>query len=562
MKNILIIIAALLGIGAFGQTNIPTRQMMADMNGVVKWPTNITSITIGGRTYTNLLGFGLALTNGQLSIDTTQLPSGGGGGGSGTVTSVGLSTSLSGLSVGSSPVTSSGTITLSGTLGLGSGGTGATDAPGARTALSLVPGTDVQAYDADLAAIAALANSGIIVRTGSGTVSARTITGDSEVVVSNGDGVSGNPTLSIGSAIARDSEVAAGYQPLDADLTTLATLNGASLTNLNGTEIRSGTVADARIDSAIARDSEVSSAYQPLDADLTAMAAGTAVATAQTNAVSVGAPVLYVGTTNVAEAIAGISGGGGNVYTSSNNVMTGTNTFSGMITLGSLSRTNFLPSATELYFFTEFLTGTSGTTTTAFLPFQGNAINSGTVAAAQGLTNHPGIITVASASGTANSGYAYTCNATALIPRPGDFFRVSFRPFQTNLGTRVYLGFLDQGGAASAPTDGFCLFRSNATIYGQAWNNSVLVQTVNSATITSNTWYSAWGHIVNDSVAQFIVTDETGASVLNETVTNGIPFTRGYGAGFVAFYTNSPGASANLEQFDNVHVGSMRNILR
>lgn len=512
MKNILIILAALLGIGAFGQTNIPTRQMLADTNGVVKWPTNITSITIGGRTYTNLLGFGLSITNGQLSVDTTQLPSGGGGGGSGTVTSVGLSTSLSGLTVGSSPVTSSGTITLSGTLGLGSGGTGATDAPGARTALSLVPGTDVQAYDADLAAIAALANSGIIVRTGAGTVSARTITGDSEAVVSNGDGVSGNPTLSIGSAIARDSEVAAGYQPLDADLT--------------------------------------------------AMAAGTAVATAQTNAVSVGAPVLYAGTTNVAEAIAGISGGGGNVYTSSNNVMTGTNTFSGMITLGSLSRTNFLPSATELYFFTEFLTGTSGTTTTAFLPFQGNAINSGTVAAAQGLTNHPGIITVTSASGTANSGYAYTCNATALIPRPGDFFRVSFRPFQTNLGTRVYLGFLDQGGAASAPTDGFCLFRSNVTIYGQAWNNSVLVQTVNSATITSNTWYSAWGHIVDNSVAQFIVTDETGASVLNETVTNGIPFTRGYGAGFVAFYTNSPGASANLEQFDNVHVGSMRNILR
>lgn len=76
----------------------------------------------------------------------------------------------------------------------------------------------------------------------------------------------------IASTIARDSEVAAGYQPLDSDLTTLATLNGASLTNLNGTEIRSGTVAEARIDSAIARDSEVAAAYQPLDSDLTTLA--------------------------------------------------------------------------------------------------------------------------------------------------------------------------------------------------------------------------------------------------------------------------------------------------
>ena len=248
MRNILFILAALIGFGAFAQTNIPTRQMLADTNGVVKWPTNITRIRIGGTEYTNLLGFGLSVTNGQLSVDTTQLPFGGGSGvvtsvtddfeidggelaltnalgtgplvrqsaasGFGTVTSVGASTTVSGLGFSGSPVTGSGTLSLTGTVAVASGGTGATDASGARTALSLVPGTDVQAYDADLAAVAALANSGIIVRTGAGTVSARTITGDSEAVVTNGDGVSGNPALSIGSAIARDSEVASTYAPL------------------------------------------------------------------------------------------------------------------------------------------------------------------------------------------------------------------------------------------------------------------------------------------------------------------------------------------------------------
>lgn len=71
-----------------------------------------------------------------------------------------------------------------------------------------------ESEDADLTAVAGLSGTGLIVRTGSGTAATRTITGDSEIAVADGDGVSGNPTLSIGSAIARDAEVAAAYEPL------------------------------------------------------------------------------------------------------------------------------------------------------------------------------------------------------------------------------------------------------------------------------------------------------------------------------------------------------------
>lgn len=59
-------------------------------------------------------------------------------------------------------------------------------------------GTNVQAYDADLSAIAGLSSTGLIARTGAGTASTRTLTGPAAgITVSNGDGVSGNPTLAL-----------------------------------------------------------------------------------------------------------------------------------------------------------------------------------------------------------------------------------------------------------------------------------------------------------------------------------------------------------------------------
>lgn len=67
-----------------------------------------------------------------------------------------------------------------------------------RTTLGLAIGTNVEAWDADLDGLAGLSLSGLVSRTGAGTFAARTLTAPAAgLTVSNGDGVSGNPTLAL-----------------------------------------------------------------------------------------------------------------------------------------------------------------------------------------------------------------------------------------------------------------------------------------------------------------------------------------------------------------------------
>lgn len=61
----------------------------------------------------------------------------------------------------------------------------------------------VQPIDADLTAIAALSGTGLLARTGSGTYSERTLTAPAAgITVTNGNGVSGNPTLVLANDLA------------------------------------------------------------------------------------------------------------------------------------------------------------------------------------------------------------------------------------------------------------------------------------------------------------------------------------------------------------------------
>lgn len=134
-----------------------------------------------------------------------------------------------------------GSLSLGTDLPITEGGTGASTAAAARTNLGVAIGTDVQAFDADLSAIAALATTGIISRTGAGTVATRTITAASpKITITDGDGVAANPTIdvnqanlslgSIGGSISLTTQVS-GILPIANGGTNSATVAGAR-TNL------------------------------------------------------------------------------------------------------------------------------------------------------------------------------------------------------------------------------------------------------------------------------------------------------------------------------------------
>ena len=137
---------------------------------------------------------------------------------------------------------SSGTITGITDLAVADGGTGASDAATARTNLGLgTIATQANSFGGDV----------------TGTVAA-TVVGNDSHTHSSTVTLAGDVTGAGNATVVGD----------DSHAHTTTTISA-----LDGGDITTGTIADARIASTIARDSEVAAGYQPLDAGLTSIAA-------------------------------------------------------------------------------------------------------------------------------------------------------------------------------------------------------------------------------------------------------------------------------------------------
>ena len=85
-------------------------------------------------------------------------------------------------------------------LAIADGGTGASNVTQARTNLGLTIGTDVQPFSNQLTALTSLVTNGIVIKSGTGTATTRSIVAGNSITISNADGISGNPTIALSSS--------------------------------------------------------------------------------------------------------------------------------------------------------------------------------------------------------------------------------------------------------------------------------------------------------------------------------------------------------------------------
>jgi hypothetical protein len=324
---------------------------------------------------------------------------------------------------GALSVDGSGNVTA-GDLAVTDGGTGSSTASGARTNLGLVIGTDVQAYDADLAAIAGLTSAANKVPffTGSGIAAVADFSAFGRSLVDDADAVTGRSTLGLGTAATQNIGTSGANLPFMNGTNGWSAQNTFTLAGQTAVVVQSGS-ATSFGGIAIGRTG-------------TELLFGTAGATndgftgvAQSESFVRGNEGLWLGSRTGGVSAAGIKIAGNGALTFPQHVSGIISTDgSGVVSVLSSSGTGNVARVTSPSFTTPALgaaTGTSLTTTGVHVAFNATAIPAGGTAGAGFMF-----------SSTANFGIFFGSGAPSLSAAKGSIY---MRSDGSGTGDRIFV---------------------------------------------------------------------------------------------------------------------------
>lgn len=472
--------------GGTGQTTYTDGQLLIG---------NSTGNTLTKTTLT--AGSGISITNGAGAITITSTAGGG------TVTSVAASGGTTGLSFTGSPITTTGTLTLAGTLAIASGGTGATSASGARLTL-LAAGSGA---NSDITSLTGLTTA---LTVGQGGTGVATVPTNGQLLIGNGTNYS-VATITAGSGVSVTNSAGG--------ITIAATGSGGTVTSVSGSGGTTG----------------LTLAGGPITGTGTLTIAGTlAVANGGTGATTAGAALTSLG----AYAATNPSGFTSNTGTVTSVATTGT--VNGITLTGTVTSTGTLTLGGTL-------SGVSLTTqVTGTLPIANGGTNATTAAGAlstlgayaatnpSGFTSNTGTVTsasVASANGfagtvaTATTTPAITLTTTITGVLKGNGTAISAATAGTD--------YVAPGGALGTPSSGTltnCTFPTlNQNTTGTAANVTGTVAVANGGTgaTTAGGALTSLGAYAATNPSGFTSNTGTVTSVATSGSTNGLSLTGG-----------------------------------